>query len=509
MKKLKTLIAALMAATMVLTMTGCDEEAGPNTGDGGGGGVSAPTVGNNSAGGGDTTVSVDDKEMDDEDVNNAAKALKDKLSYPDLKVEKRIKWMAWWTMDETSGEAVLFKEMYGIPATGDNAADDGRIFENTIVDYGARYDRLSTSIASDESPDLFPFEITDFPYGVLMNRYQAVDDIIDFSSEKWAPTKSLNDQFALNGKHYTAFWSFSLADLMWYKKSNIESIGADDPQELFNQGKWDWNAFLEIARKWQQSGSTDTPRFVTDGYQVEDNIVTATGVPIIGTDGTKLVSNLRSAELERAVGIIETLQKENLRYPRNELNEWNQNPAAWASDQILFFCEGTWRYEEELQVFKKKYKWSEDEIKVVPYPKDPNADKYYVQIKVDVPMWVKGSTNNAGVQAWLDCCVTAAKDDALHQASNAKMIKNPKQGYTQDILDFLDKLYGYKTESPVTPIVEFKNGLGPNVYGQGNMEDPAKAIISEVYLIGESFVQLRDENESIFLSAIDEINSRI
>ena len=222
--------------------------------------------------------------------------LADQLSYPDLKVTKRIKWMAWWTMDETSGEAVLFKEAYGIPATGDNPADDGRIFENTIVDYAARYDRLSTSIASDESPDLFPFEITDFPYGILMNRYQAVDDIVDFNSEKWQPTKALNDQFMLNGKHYTAFWTYGLADMMWYKKSNVEAIGKDDPQELFKQGKWDWDAFLDIARAWQQSGSTDTPRFVTDGWSVEENIVTATGVPIIGTDGSKLVrtSVLRS-----------------------------------------------------------------------------------------------------------------------------------------------------------------------------------------------------------------------
>ena len=499
MKKLKTLIAALMAATMVLTMTGCDEEAGPGTGG------SAPTVGNNSA---DEVVSVDNKEMDDAAVNSAAAALVDQLTYPDLKVTKRLKWMAWWSMDETSGEVVLFKEQYGIPETGDNPADEGRVFENTIVSYEARYDRLSTAIASDESPDLFPFEITDFPYGVLMNRYQAVDSIIDFNSAKWAPTKELNDQFALNGKHYTTFTGFTLADLMWYKKSNIETIGADDPQELYKQGKWDWDAFLDLARKWQQSGSTDNPRYVTDGYWVDGSLVVTTGKPMISTDGTKLISNMRTAEFERAMGLIETLQKEELRYPRNELNNWNQNPAAWASDQILFICEGTWRYEEELQVFKKKYKWAEDEIRVVPYPKDPKADKYYVQLKVDTDMWVKGSQNAEGVQAWLDCKATAAKDKTLHEASNAKMIKNPKQGYTQELLDFLDDICGYNGETPLTPVVEFRTGLGPNVY-DGRMECPVSAVINQVYLLGDSFVQLRDENESAILKAIEDINSKI
>lgn len=508
MKKLKTLIAALMAATMVLTMTGCDEEAGPGpAGDGGG---SAPTQGN-TPNGESSTVSAENFEMDDEDVENAAKALKDQLSYPDLKVEKRIKWMAWWLMDETSGEALLFKEAYGIPATGDSKEDEGRIFENTVVDYGSRYDALSTAIASDESPDLFPFEMTDFPYGVLMNRYQSVDDIIDFSEPKWAAHNDLNDQFVLNGKHYTAFWSNSLADLMWYKKSNIESIGADDPQELFREGNWNWDTFLDIARKWQQSGSTDTPRFVTDGWSVESNLMVTTGVPMVVIKDGKLVSNLRTSEMERAVtGIIETLQKENLRYPRHELNEWQQNPTAWASDQTLFFCEGVWRYEEDLQNFKRRFKWADDEIRVVPYPKDPKADKYYVQIKVDVPMWVKGSTNAAGVQAWLDCCITCAQDKTLHEASNAKMIKNPKQGYTQEILDFLDYLYGYNGDSPLTPIADFRTGLGPNAVGQGNTEDPVNACLSIPYLTGEdSFVTLRDANEGIILQAIKDINDRI
>lgn len=488
MKKFKTIIAAVMAATMVFSMTGCSEEEAASN--------SAPT-------------SVDRKDMEDEDVTAAARALVGELSYPDLKVTKRIKWMSWWDMDETSGEAELFKAAYGIPETGDDPDSEGRIFEFSLVGYDSRFESLSTAIASDQSPDIFPFEIIDFPYGILMNRYQAVDDIVDVNSEKWAGTKDLMDQFALNGKHYAAFTGISLANLMWYKKSNIAAIGADDPQELFRQGKWDWDSFLEISRKWSQSGTEDNPRFCVDGYSTEDEFIIATGVPMFGNDGTKLVSNLRSAEVERAItGIIGTLQKENLRYPRHELNEWNTNPAAWAQDTVLFFCEGTWRYEEELQMFKKKYKWDDDEIRVVPFPKDPKADKYYVQVKVDVPMWVKGSGNKEGVQAWLDCCVVTSKDQTLKEASQNKMIKNPKQGYTREIIDFLDPLYALDGSSPVVPIVELKKGLGPNVY-DGNGDCPVVCLADMPYLRGDSFVQLREENESAILKAMEDINAKI
>lgn len=491
MKKFKRIIAAVLAATMVLSLTGCGEE-------------------EEAASGGQSVADpADKKDMDDAAVAAAARALKDKLSYPDLKVTKRIKWMAWWDMDETSGEAELFKEAYGIPETGEDPDSEGRIFEYTAVEYGSRFDSLTALVSADNSPDMFPFEIRDFPYGILANRYQPIDDIVDVNSEKWAGTKALMDQFALNGKHYAAFTGISLFNLMWYKKSNIEAIGADDPQELFKQGKWDWDAFLEISRKWQQSGSEGAERYCVDGYSTEDDFIISTGVPMIGTDGTKLVSNLHDPAVERAItGIITTLQKENLRYPRNELNDWQQNPSAWAKDSTLFFCEGTWRYEDTLQKFKKQQKWADDEIKVVPFPKDPSADKYYVQVKVDVPMWVVGSKNKEGVQAWLDICVTTSKDQTLKEASQDKMIRNPAQNWTRELLDFLDPLTSLGDDNPLTPIVEFKTGLGPNVY-DGNGDCAVGCLADLPYFTGDSFVQLREENESMILMAIEDINKKI
>lgn len=491
MKKLKTLVAALTAATMVLTMTGCNEE---------------EPVAATSTTSGSTVGSV---EMDDEAVNEAAKALKDQLSYPDLKVTKRIKWMSWWPMDETGGAAVLFKEVYGIPETGDDPAEEGRVFEYQSVAYPDRLDKLGAAISADESPDIYPFEMKDFPYGVLYNRYQPLDDIIDFNDKNWSKFNDLNDQFVLNGKHYVGFFEYSIADFMWYRKSNIEAIGADDPQELFLQGKWDWDVFLDISRKWQQTGTTDSPKYATDGFWVDTGLLLSTGVPMVGSDGTKIVSNLRTPEVERAMtGIIVTLEKENLRYPRHELNSYDPNYAEWANGNTLFFCEGSYRYEETLQTFKKKYKWADDEIKYVPYPKDPKADKHYVELKVYNEMWVKGSKNAEGVKAWMDCKIVAAQDKALHDASNQKMINNPKQNYTKEILDFMDLLYGWKGESPVTPIVDYSMGLGPNVSAE-TTAGPIKSLINLPYLTGESYVQLREENEPLILDGINQINAQL
>lgn len=441
----------------------------------------------------------------------AINMLASQLSYPDLKVTGRIRWMSWQDIDETGFEAELFKKVYGIPETGDDPSAEGSIFELSLIDYEHRYDSLSVAIASDNSPDFFPFEIFDYPYGVMKNRYNAVDNIVDLNDAKWAATKALNEQFAFNGKHYVAFWNYKLADLMWYKKSNIEAIGADDPQEMFLKGKWDWNAFLDLARTWQQSGTSDARRYATDGWNADGSFVVSTGVPIIGSDGTKLISNLRSSSVEKAItGIVSTLQKEDLRYPRHDLSLWVPNPKAWANDEILFFCGDTSvaytkGNNSSLLTMAKKNNWADNEIGVVPFPKDPNADKHYVQIMVNAPVWVKGSKNTAGVQAWLDCCAAVSGNSTLHALSNEEL---KKQGYTTEIIDLLDTLYGYNGDCPVTPIVDFRAGLGPNV-SDGNAEDPINEIIGGVYLQGKSFVELRDKYESDILEAMEVINAKL
>lgn len=506
MKKIRTVLAAVMAAAMVFTMTACDEE----TPTGSGGGGSAPTT----SGGTSDDKSAGDianYASTDEKVISAVKDLVDDLSFPDLKPTKRIRWLSWYNIDETSPAAELFKAAYGIPTTGDDATCEGQIFELIYVKWDNRYERLSELIAAGDSPDIFPFEVVDFPYGVLNNRYQAVDDIVDLTAPKWQAAKDIMSQFELNGKHYAAFWEITLSQLLWYRDSVVKSIGAEDPQELFNQGKWDWDAMLEISRKFQASGTDEEPRFAIDGFSVPDNFVVTTGVPMIGNNGKELVNNLHNPAVERAMtGIIATMQKENLRYPRHEINNYDVNYRAWFDGKTLFLADGTWRYEEDLKDYKKRGKWSDDEIKVVPYPKDPQADKHYVQVKADPYMWCKGSENKAGVQAWIDCCATAAMDPITTEVAKEGAINNEKRAWTAQLLDFLYPLYKLDGTSPVTPIVEFKTGLGPSVYDSMKDESAVACLTGFPWLTGEqTYVQLREENEGAINQAIKDINSRI
>ena len=208
----KKAAAGVLAAGMILSLTACDEESG-TTVSGSGTSNAAPDANANAV---VTTPLVTTTYDTDPAVIDAAKEASASLDNPDLKVDKRIKWMAWWDIDETTAAAEMFKSVYGVPAAGDDPSREGRIFEYINVAYGERYDKLATAIQSGASPDLFPFEIRDFPYGVIKGRYQPVDTILNLEGSKWDGARDVLNQFRLNGRYYCAIYEISFDSLLYY-----------------------------------------------------------------------------------------------------------------------------------------------------------------------------------------------------------------------------------------------------------------------------------------------------
>ncbi len=547
MKKFKAITCALLTAAIALSLTGCVEEGAVSSDSNSGGGVTPPVTTPPA-----TTTTQAQAVAEDKGVIDAVKGITDQLDFPDLDVKKRIKWMAWWDIVESSPECTLFKEVYGIPEEGEDPASAGRIFEYSFTAYGERYTKLAAAIASGSSPDLFPFEILDFPYGVLKGRYQPIDELgFNFDSPKWVNTKDLMKLFELNGRNYTAFYQIDLNNLMYYRKSVIEDAGLEDPRELYEKGEWDWDKFLEMARAFKDTGEG---KYVIDGFNPENDFLLSTGVPMVGNDGTQIINNLYTAEVEGVItGMLATLQKENLRYPRHELNGWGVNPKAWADGDILFYADGsTWVLEETLSTYAARNGWGEylkynpdgttepatrddykanqkelkeaqdngqptdeipvvtftlnDEISFVPFPKCPSADKYYVTLKQDALMWCKGSTNEAGVKAYIDCCATAALDPSVKEASIKQRIKN--KGWQREDLEFYYSLVALDGSSPLTPAIDFKGGLGAVSDGSAT-QNPIQSLTNMVYLTGESFTTLRETHNPAIQAAIDDVNAMI
>ncbi|MCM1054185.1 MAG: ABC transporter substrate-binding protein [Bacteroides sp.] len=440
------------------------------------------------------------------------KTLTDKVD-GSIKVEKKIRWLSHWPIDETQAACELFKEVYGIPELGDESYgnDANNIFDYLKVDYAARYDQLGKLVVSGQSPDIFQFEIINYPYTAWKNLFQPIDPYIDLSDPAWDATRDVMKMFEWGGENYCAITVVNPDQVMWYKRSVINENGLTDPYELYRAGNWTWDTFLEMCDKFSDP---DNNKFCVDGWQVPDRIVSTTGVPFISIEDGKLKSNLFNADIERAMNtIIDTLYKQNYRYPRHELNGWGINLAAWVTGDTLFMCDLTTALSgDSFQAYIKRYKWEENEVFFVPFPKDPQSDKYYQTAKIDSYMLCDGSQNTAGFNAWTQCILATQYDEETARISREQQQTN-YVGFSDEICDFLDEIqYG----GVFSPVFDFKGGIGQDIVDSNTVYNPVDCLTQIPYLNcldvdnnPATFATLRAANEGRIMDRVNEINASI
>lgn len=445
-RKLKTLISSIICLGTVISMTACD---------------------NSESNDPDITTNAEYTPLVE---YLAESGLKDKVN-SDIKVNKKIKWMGWWALDETTAPAELFKMVYGIP---DQEHGD-KIFEYSSVAYGARYDSLSARVTSGDSPDIFPFEIINFPYAAYKGFFSPIDDYVDFSDSAWDDVRDVLKQFQWGGKNYCAMTTLELDQVMWYRTSVVAEAGLDDPYELYKADNWTWDTFLDMCDKWQLSGDG---KYAIDGWQAPDRLVITTGVPLIGIVDGKLQQNLQNADIERAMtNLIDVLYKEDYRYPRHELNGWSINMADWVNGNILFLTMEYTAYKDSFQGYITRKKWDNNEIFCVPFPRDPQADAYYQCFKNFCYMLVSGSKNTEGFTAWTQCLIATAKDEETARISREQLQAN--YGYSDKLLDLFEEM---QTSGKLTPVFDFKGGIGQDVVDSSTVYNPVDMLTQIPYL---------------------------
>mgnify|MGYP000327973274 CR=1 FL=1 len=495
MKKYTKAIAGAMALVSAVTaFSGCSGSGTPAAS----GATSSSTA--------STTGETQKQMSENEGVQSAVGNVSAAEDYKDIKVDTKIKWMAWWDIQEASPAVEVFKKLYGTPANkpkGHESVDDANVFVNISVTYAERYTSLAKLIQSDDSPDCFPFEICNYPYSVYQNLFQSLDGIIDFTTDDWADYKDAIDKFNWGGKNYCPIMSLAPTSYLWYRKSVVEEAGLDDPWELYEKGEWTWSTFMEMARKFSDP---ENGKYVLDGYNPEDNFVCTTGTPLVSLEGGKLVSHMNDANIEKCIDMLRSFDntQEQLRYPRDTENSWNTSYNEWADGNTLFFEDGSWRYEEHWRKFKKKNKWEDDEINFVPFPQMDGADTYYQEMKQDAYMFVSGSKNADGYKAWIYANLLSSKDEEVKKAGRQQSID--EFDWNETLLDRLDKL---KDPATFESVFEFKNGIGPDIADSTNGENAVGHLTSDVIMGGNSFTTVREENKGVIEARIKELNATV
>ncbi|MBQ6633734.1 MAG: ABC transporter substrate-binding protein [Ruminococcus sp.] len=278
-----------------------------------------------------------------------------------------------------------------------------------------KYDKLAARLLANDPPDMFWYEMKmTFPANCIKDMFQPVDDIVDFDSAMWSDVKDVAENFTLNGKHYVAPITFLPNSVITYDTEMIEAAGLDDPYELYQEGKWDWNTWYEMMEEYVQGAEGDEERYGVNGW-FAPFIFQSTGKTLIKYDAEKdeYVSNLDDPDFVRATDLLYDIQKNGYYYA-----DWVGQTSDAFKKNILFYAMGPWAS------FGSHSPKEGDNWAMVPIPKDPNSDTLYTTVDMNAYMWVKGSTKNDAMKCWLECAKIVYTQDEYIQTEREKFFVN-------------------------------------------------------------------------------------
>ncbi len=446
------------------------------------------------------------KEKDDIEVN--ASAVDDLIAGdPDIQGQS-IYWLSYYDLNPTNNQdrsvaLSLFEDKYGakveyISCTSEN-----------------KFDTLASRILGDDPVDMFAYEWDAVPNGVTKDQYQPLDDYIDLDDEIWDDMSDVIDMFAYKGKHYVVPYCLSDPLLITYSRSLCEENGLDDPLELYEDGDWDWDHFMDMMKTFVSHAEDGQTRYGINGW-FGQAMVQSTGETFVNYDGTTFTNNITSPKIEEAEGVMEEIMSLNMYDP----TWYGYLPE---DNSVLFFAMADWalgtsnlKHEPDPEIDEDGYV-KENDLMIVPFPKANDADEYYLNCNFGAKMLVKGSDKGDAVAAYIKCERLAAMMDEYQETAKAKAIIPEKnaQGKLKSYVteEQYDALQEYKDPSNITPVFDFGYGMGSRMYGDGEYTYETRGVmdnLTSALLNGEkdSWAVLRDEWAAVIDEVLSDFNSK-
>ncbi len=502
MNNSKRLAACALALTMVASMTACEESATVNSGNNG------PTanipVGTTQATTTITTVDPDELAATDDEVKDLNTG-----SFTPSGNAGVVKFLGFYDItDDQKGkeQCMIFQsEQYGGTIEWISAPSDY-----------AYYEKLATLIAADDSPDILTYEAMSMPYGVSKNMFEPLDDYIDKNDPLWEEMLPFIEDNVYNGKHYYFPHRVVTSFALNYNRKTIEEAGLQDPYILYQNGEWTWDAWRQMMLDFCNQDEENI------GWYATDTIATAfcntTGKALIdyAPDGT-VYNNMTDPDITRAVEFLSELGRNGVLYA-GQHGDW-VSPQVWApiSDKILFLgMEPEWTYiaaTEEIQNpsgVENDIFGTVSDFAFVPFPRDPQADAYYLNNGTFGYMVAKGAKNIEGAVEFIYCNRLYETDQNIIDQVREDHVNPEKITYTAGKYEGIEKwqitwdeqVYDLWREVCVSDKFEY---VTDDLYGFG--QDLKVAVCTSVYnsCFGDSsWTVLHQENNPLIEAILDE-----
>lgn len=411
---------------------------------------------------------------------------------------------------DISGQEIVWMADYDInPSNNDDRSVALTLFEDTYggkvkwiqTTSATKFDDLANKIMSDEQVDMFPYEWSCLPNGVYKDQYEPLDDYINLDDDLWADVKYMAESLVYNGKHYVIPYAISDPVCIQYSRELMQEEGLDDPYELYQKGEWTWDTFMDMMEKFVNNADDGEERFGINGW-FGQAVVQSTGKTIVTYDGSKFANNITDPQIEKAELLLQQIAQENLYDP-----SWK---SYFPEDGLTLFYAmgGTWSLGES------NGKNPDGDIMIVPFPKDPDADKYYACANYAAKMLVKNSQKGDAVATYIKCERIAqvedqyketAKQKALIQTQDAK--GNVIKYITEEQYDAFQKY----VEQDISPVFDYGFGMGSRMYDDGEYTYETRGVMNnlmEALLNGEvnTWAELREAWSSVVDTEIETYN---
>lgn len=403
MKKHKRLLAGLLAVSMVIGTGSCS---GSRNTDGDDSAATTTAISTNAAttdpnAALDTQINYDEM-ANIEEVDSANEEGTGPAYTPGQKAGL-VKALCYYDITADQPEiSEIFAERYG-----------GTV-ETQICGSMEYFEKLGMLIAAGTAPDLVRYDWAAYPDGVSKNRYTALDEWLDMDSPLWSDIKSVIESFEYLGQHYYYPQNVMPNFAMIYNRANIEEANLEDPMDLYFAGEWTWDKWEEMLYTWAAMDEENLP--FTGGSWSSMMFINTTGTQIIDVTEDDIVNNLRDKNVSRTMEWLEKLKREGL------VGEGYIHPEeAFVDGKLLFLAMGfTWGFESAQKcLFAKNL---DGEIAAVPFPRDPQADKYYLAADTLGFMVPAGAQNIQGGVQWILSSRIYETDPEVIEETRAEMM---------------------------------------------------------------------------------------
>ena len=257
---------------------------------------------------------------------------------------------------------------------------------------------------ADDSPDVcgFNYEANLVNKGYLSNWLDYIDTELDL----WADIRTTIEESLFKGGIYGMGTKPGRgAYMILYNKEIFEELGVKTPDEYLEEGNWTWDTFTELIPQLTVDNDADgIPEIYGLSVVNPEFLAFTTGEDFVIVDGDNVINNLRSENVARGINkFVDIVSMHGVSYGGDSRTDFAQGSIAMMQGP-------TW-FRTSCQDLIKR-----DGLGFVPAPRDPQADKYYIDEGFGGWSLPSNAKNPWGAAAY----ITSSKFMEIAKANNAE-----------------------------------------------------------------------------------------